>query len=161
MKKETSEYLNYLSKGLLTQAGKPGRALEGVSLASWEAAIESCGLPHWEQMTLDAANEIREQLAVSREKELYAEWNHLVRSIKPLTERIVAIGLEAVRITPQEKSEIEPCLQWDLLSIGMHREFVSVCRIPFYAILERAYESGHFPCGWTGDTIDAGEIVIF
>ncbi len=121
-------------------------------VADWPTAIASCKDPVWENVELDAQNQLTLWLHAHARTE-YQKWNEIVLAHKavvlnPLIERDIATfqsrhGLEIALVH---------CVQWDILGALMENSYLRTGHKAFFFLeLLQMYEAGHFPCGWAGD----------
>jgi hypothetical protein len=130
-------------------------------VGSWPEAVASCSAVHWENVELEAQNQLTSWLH-DYDRENYRKWNQLVIDFKatvinPVTEGQLS-PFVAARGLPVE---VIHCTQWDLLGALMANAYLpSGHRCFFFMELLEVYEAGHFPCGWNGEW-PAGKLVVF
>lgn len=130
-----------------------------IVLSSWQEAIEHCGSIDWENLCLEAANQLRERL-LERSRERYALWNDLVNEIKPVVVPFVQRKIEPVIRKHDLPQMFENTVRWDILHLCMEAEYADVFPPAFYASQAYWYVKGHFPCGWSG-TFPDGKLIIY
>jgi hypothetical protein len=121
-------------------------------VADWPSAIASCKDPAWENVELEAQNQLTVWLHLN-DHERYQKWNDIVDAHKasvlnPLIEQNV--------IPFQAKHGLDIVLvhsvQWDILGALMENSYLRSGRKAFFFLeLFMVYEIGHFPCGWVGE----------
>ena len=128
-------------------------------VSSWEAAIESCCSPNWENLCLEAVNQYCARLA-ERAPERLAQWNELVAEIKKISIPLVRHKIGDVVRENSLSQCFEDTVQWDVLHLCMEAEFSDVFPPGFYASQAYWYSKGHFPCGWSGG-FPKGSILVY
>ncbi|MFM0084730.1 hypothetical protein P0D72_38575, partial [Paraburkholderia sediminicola] len=118
-----------------------------------------CQGKKWKALCEDAANHYRSKL-VQRDRELFREWNLLVRELKNLTMPLVLRKTRNVVDHNNLPQGIVDAVQWDVLHLGMEAEYADVLPPGFYAAQAYWYMKGHFPCGWDGD-FPSGRPIVF
>jgi hypothetical protein len=135
--------------------------MEVKRLAGWAEVMESCSGVSWENVQLEAQNQLSIWLHQNA-RERYRTWNevvikHKAAVIEPLSrEKWVpfqqANGLE-VRFVY--------CVEWDVLGALMENSFLDTGHQCFFFLeLLTVYEAGHFPCGWRGNWPD-GKLLVY
>ncbi|HQL76005.1 MAG TPA: hypothetical protein PLD58_22710 [Phycisphaerae bacterium] len=130
-----------------------------VVLSSWYEAIESCNSCEWEDLCLEAANQLRERIA-ERSMERFQLWNQLATELRPIA---VALATEKTKAVLEENELPETFLdtvKWDILHLLMEAEYADIYPPGFYASQGYWYVHGHFPCGWQGD-FPKGTLIIY
>jgi hypothetical protein len=121
-------------------------------VTDWPTAIASCKDPMWENVELEAQNQLTLWLHANDRTE-YIKWNDIVLGHKtsilnPLIEE---------SITPfQVKHGLDIVLvhsvQWDILGALMENSYLGSGHKAFFFLeVLMVYEAGHFPCGWAGE----------
>ena len=121
-------------------------------VADWPTAIASCKDPAWENVELEAQNQLTLWLHAN-DRKAYRKWNdvvlgHKTAVLNPVIEQ---------RISPfQAKHGLDIVLvhsvQWDILGALMENSYLGSGHKAFFFLeLLMVYESGHFPCGWVGE----------
>jgi hypothetical protein len=120
---------------------------------SWEAAQTSCASPEWENLTLDARNGLTAFLHEHANRE-YQHWNEIAKRARDDVIKPLETGAWVPYINANHLDiKVLHCLQWDVLAALMESAYRQVRKkVPdFFSRLIVVYESGHFPCGWSGD----------
>jgi len=118
----------------------------------WPTAIASCKDPAWENVELEAQNQLTLWLHTYARTE-YQKWNDIV------------LGHKAAVLNPLIELEIAPfqrrhgldialvhSVQWDILGALMENSYLRMGhKAYFFLELLMVYEAGHFPCGWAGE----------
>lgn len=130
-------------------------------LSSWQAAAEHSAKPEWENVELEAQNQLTLWLHQNA-RDRFRQWNELVQlhkqaTINPLVES---------RIAPLERGlgiphTLAPSIEWDILGALMENSFLDLNHPAlFFLEIFIVYEGGHFPCGWDGDWPD-GRLIVY
>jgi tRNA/tmRNA/rRNA uracil-C5-methylase (TrmA/RlmC/RlmD family) len=130
-----------------------------IVLSSWKEAIESCGSHDWQNLCLEAANQLRERI-LQRSRERFKRWNEIVDEVKPTTEALVRRKIEAVVRQHKLPLVFMHSVQWDVLHLCMEAEYADVFPPAYYASQAYWYVKGHFPCGWKGE-FPKGMLIIY
>lgn len=130
-----------------------------VTVSSWAEAIEQCASLEWENICLDAANQLRTRIGAVAPERLQ-HWNAIVERMKAVSIPLVRTKLSRVVSENTLPKVFEDTVQWDMLHLLMEAEFSDVVAPSFYAAQAFWYLKGRFPCGWTG-TFPGGHLVIF
>ncbi|AEV69721.1 hypothetical protein [Acetivibrio clariflavus] len=127
---------------------------------SWDEAKRCYTDPVWEDTTLEASNALSEFLN-NKYKSEFANWNKIAREGKAFLENNIVHKIEAFRESNNLDKTFTDCVKWDLLGAIMEASY-SKCknRPEFFLELLKVYESGNFPCGWSGKWPD-GKLIIF
>jgi hypothetical protein len=118
----------------------------------WPTAIAACKDPAWENVELEAQNQLTLWLHAHARSE-YQKWNEIILAHKasllnPLIEQMV--------VPFQEKHALDIALvhsvQWDILGALMENSYLGSGHKAFFFLeLFLVYEAGYFPCGWVGE----------
>jgi hypothetical protein len=128
-------------------------------VGSWEEAIASCSSPEWDDLQLEAANELTGALAgLSRPR--FDAWNDLVEGIRPLVIELVARKTRDVVARHALPKVFLDTVQWDVLHACMEAAYADLHPPAFFAGQAAWYARGHFPCGWEG-TFPGGRLVLY
>lgn len=130
-------------------------------VTSWSQAIETCKELVWENVQLEAQNQLTLWLHLN-DHENYQKWNEIVAAhktavVNPITEKAIAPfqnrhGLDAVLVHS---------VQWDMLGAMMENSYMTSGHSAFFFLeLLIVYEAGHFPCGWEGEW-PVGRLLVF
>src|SRR6476646_4663872 len=68
---------------------------EAILVSSWEEAVTRCADLAWENVRLDAANDLRVQI-LQRSKDRFNQWNVVVHKLKPITMPLVRLKSERI-----------------------------------------------------------------
>lgn len=128
----------------------------------WDTASQHFCNAAWEDTTLEASNELSEFIHENfREK--YRDWNCYADAGRKFVNEELLERLTSL----QSGKALDPifidCVKWDLvhsLLFEQYRAGLSVELPDFYSKLIDVYESGHYPCGWSGVYPD-GVFVVF
>lgn len=127
-------------------------SMETTPVTNWSQAITFCKDSVWENVELEAQNQLTVWLHL-HDHANYQKWNEIVVAhkkavVNPLTDNI---------LTPfQAKHSLDIVLvhsvQWDILGALMENSYLSSGHRAFFFLeLLMIYEAGHFPCGWDGE----------
>lgn len=130
-----------------------------IVLPSWNEAIAHCSSVEWENLCLEAANQLRMRI-LERDRARYAEWNEVVDKLKPVIIPFVQEMIRDVVARHQLPPSFEDTVQWDILHLCLESEYADVFPPAFYASHAYWYVKGHFPCGWQG-TFPDGKLIIY
>jgi hypothetical protein len=154
MRPETATLLSEIKEiALLSNLGCPS-SLPHRSAGSWEEALELCHSEPWEALQLMTNN--RSAGRVNEENwGRFQYWNETCEELYPHLSEIADTTLARVASSRTVTKHVGNSLKWDLLGILLEREFEDVVPPLFCKpILLPIYQAGHFPCGWTGPTLD-------
>jgi hypothetical protein len=154
MRRETAELLTELKETeLLGNVGLPA-PLPHRSIASWEEALELCHSEPWGALQLMTSNRnagLVNELNWGR----FQYWNETCEELYPHLAQIGEATFARVAKSRTTTKHLYNSLRWDLLGTLLEREFEDVVAPQFYVpVLLPIYRAGHFPCGWTGPTLD-------
>jgi hypothetical protein len=127
-------------------------SMETKQVRGWPQAIECCKDLVWENVELEAHNQLTLWLHLN-DQPSYKKWNEIVVAhknaiVNPLTGKMLAPfqakhGLDIVLVHS---------VQWDILGALMENSYLrSGHSVFFFLELLTVYEAGHFPCGWKGE----------
>lgn len=116
----------------------------------------------WENLELEAVNELTEYLCFQRPELYHTIWNPLVIALKsaytnPLIEKLMP-ELEAR--FGKDTENVQTALRWDILHILIGEYYKNVRALALYGDLLTVYRSGHLPVGWAGE-YPAGELLVY
>ena len=134
--------------------------MEVESARSWSTAIQACQSNAWENVELEAQNQLHVWLHRNH-RERYQVWNDIVDRHK--TEVIAPLIKEKI-IPFQLKHGLDVVLvhatSWDVLGALMENSYLDTHHpAHFFLELLWVYEAGHFPCGWLGDW-PSGKLIV-
>lgn len=129
-------------------------------VGSWSAALESCADAVWEDVQLEAQNQLTLWLH-QHDRDNFQNWNKVVLENKRLLKQLA----EAAWIPYQQSHALDSmfvrCIEWDVLGALMENSYMaSNHRCSFFLELLSVYEAGHFPCGWRGKW-PQGNLVVY
>lgn len=128
-------------------------------VSSWREAVESCSTLDWENLCLEASNQLRMRV-LERDRQMYARWNAIVADVRPATGELVKRKTAHwVEKEGLPKAFVD-CVHWDMLGVAVEAELAEIVRPAFFASQAYWYTVGRFPCGWDGD-FPAGRLVIY
>jgi hypothetical protein len=135
--------------------------MEAERVKSWEQAIESCKELVWENVELEAQNQLTLWLHL-HDRASFQKWNEIVDAHK---DAIVNAMTERVLVPFQAKHKLDiacvHCVQWVILGALMENSYLKSGHAAFFFLeLLTIYEAGHFPCGWHGDW-PKGKLVVY
>ena len=134
--------------------------MEVESVRSWPTAMQACQSVAWENVELEALNQLRVWLHRNVGERYH--WNdivdrHKTEVIAPLIkEKVVPFQLErGLDVTLVHSTS------WDVLGALMENSYLDTHHpAHFFLELLRVYEAGHFPCGWLGNW-PKGRLIVF
>jgi len=134
--------------------------MEVESARSWWAAIQACQSIAWENLELEAQNQLSVWLHRNH-REPRQVWNDIVDRHK--TEAIAPLIKEKI-IPFQLKHGLDVVLvhatSWDVLGALMENSYLDTHHpAHFFLELLWVYEAGHFPCGRLGDW-PSGKLIV-
>ncbi|MGS2740054.1 hypothetical protein [Sinomicrobium sp. M5D2P17] len=151
--KNTLLDINWLSR---TGAGSSDRDV--VTLSTVSVASRHLESPEWEDVTLQAANEITARLSVNNHRDFH-HWNTYAQEAREFVETHILPELPDVH--GFDSKLIIQCVSWDTVHFIMERIYRRGLRPPFfYENLIQVYQSGHLPCGWEGRWPD-GKLKVY
>ena len=121
-----------------------------VIVRSWAEAAESCGSNDWQNLCIEAANQLRARIQ-ERSPGRRAMWNALVDELRPVSQGLVREKLADAFGDREPPPAVRAMADWDALHVLMESEFADVVAPGFYASQGYWYVAGRFPCGWHGD----------
>jgi hypothetical protein len=128
---------------------------------SWPQAMKSCKTRTWENVELEARNQLTMALH-KLDRERYQDWNEITDKFK----KGVVAALTAKVWEPFQKEQgldvsLVHCLQWDILAGVMENAYMTSKHGSYFFLeLLTVYKAGHFPCGWRGEW-PQGSLVIY
>lgn len=172
LRPETQELLDQIrALPLFHSLGTPC-SLGYKSVKSWSEALRSSSTSKWENVTLTAKNLTAENVC-RKDWNRYQQWNPVCVVLRPLIEDIIANGTKEMSSKFKLTDKFKASVQWDFLLILLEKEFDDIYP-PLFLLptLYPIYQSGHFPCGWTGPKLDSnwsgtkvsmppGEILVY
>jgi hypothetical protein len=128
-------------------------------LSSWPEAIESCSYVEWEDLRLDAANQLCARI-MERSRERFAKWNETALEVKNAVGPLVMRKIDEVTRERNFPKVFHNSVRWDIMHLCMEAEYADLCHPAFFAGISYFYVNGHFPCGWSGE-YPKGMLVIY
>lgn len=126
---------------------------------SWGAAIKSCSALEWENLTLEAANQLRERIR-EKSKERLNQWNSILKIVKPFSDALVRDKSEHVMVLNKLPESFLKCVRWDIFHLCMEAEYSDLVEPAFFSSLSFYYFHGHFPCGFSGN-FPNGQFIVY
>jgi hypothetical protein len=125
-----------------------------------EEALYFCNTSKWEEITLDARNELTSYLR-EKYKSKYNEWNMQVKMAKDFIKSEVTPSIQKHKEIRHFDETFVSCVEWDVLGAIMEFKYRECKNRPtFFLELLRIYELGNFPCGWEGQ-YPIGRLIVF
>jgi hypothetical protein len=115
---------------------------------SWSEALQSANSLEWENFRLEVANLLSERLLMT-DKKRFQLWNETVRSLRVVTDDLVARKIRDVVELEQLPDSFQGIVKWDILHLALEAEYSDVVAPSLYAGLSYWYVTGRFPCGDT------------
>ncbi|MGY5954936.1 Cytoplasmic protein [Kosakonia sp. BK9b] len=137
--------------------GKP-TALEHVTqVANDKDFIKAITGDDWEDITLEARNEITGYLAKKHSND-YQNWNTCARDAQKIVDAEI---IPLVKKAGIAENAVLDSIKWDLVSFLMEDVYKKHLKGKlFFESLIDVYENGHVPCGWEGEW-PVGRLVIY
>lgn len=126
---------------------------------SWKEAIKSCSSPSWENVKIEAANNVRSRLS-SLSLSRFGQWNVVAAEIRPLVKELMDQRITGVASTENLPPSFVKAVRWDLIHLLLEAEYSDIVEPAFYVPLCNWYLEGFFPCGWEG-LYPEGKLIIF
>jgi hypothetical protein len=131
------------------------------AITNWPQAIESCKSTAWENVELEAQNQLTLWLHL-HDHDNYRQWNDIANAQK---KAVVNPSIEGHVAPFQSQHRLDialvHCVQWDMLGALMENAYLSSGHSAFFFLeLLMVYESGHFPCGWLGEW-PQGKLLVY
>ena len=130
-------------------------------LKSWPQALKSCKSRVWEEVELEARNQLTMALH-KLDRERHRQWNEI--TIKFKKDVVTPLTKEVWEPFQQERGlhiKLVHCVQWDILAAMMENAYMSSKHGSYFFLeLLTVYEAGHFPCGWNGEWPN-GSLVVY
>ncbi|NCH73392.1 hypothetical protein [Cronobacter dublinensis] len=137
--------------------GQPSTLSNVVQLPSESAFLRSLEGNEWENLTLEAGNEITGCLAKKHSNE-YQKWNPLVKDAKKIIETVI---IPKIKFPNVGGGVLLDSFKWDIVNYLIEDTYKPLLRGPFFfAYILEVYEAGHMPCGWSG-AWPSGKLVIY
>ena len=114
-----------------------------VYVNSWNEAIKSCSAPDWENLTLEAANQLRERIR-ERSKERLNQWNAVLKIIKPFSDALVKDKAEHISILNKLPGSFLKCVRWDIFHLCMETEYSDLVEPAFFLLCPSTIFVGTF-----------------
>jgi hypothetical protein len=135
--------------------------MEVESVRGWPAAMRACQSLAWENIGLEAQNQLTMWLHQNN-RERYLVWNDIAVRHKS---ELIAPLIEEKIVPFQLKQGLDVALvhstSWDVLRALMANSYLDTHHpAHFFLELLWVYEAGHFPCGWLGDW-PSGKLIVF
>lgn len=121
-----------------------------IVLSSWEEAIKHCSSIEWENLGLEAINQYRERLVVIS-KERFRKWNEIAEEVRTIAIPFVREKIDMVRQEHNLPEVFVNTVKWDIIHLCMEAEYADLRPPGYYAGLAYWYNTGHFPCGVSGE----------
>lgn len=126
---------------------------------SWDEAYISCSSTDWENLTLEATNQLRERIKENN-ADRFIEWNDIVRTVKPFSESLSEEKTRGIFSNNEIHQVVLSCVKWDILHLCMEAEYSDIVEPAFFSSLSYYYFNGHFPCGFSGSFPD-GRFIVY
>jgi hypothetical protein len=126
---------------------------------SWNEAIKSCSTSDWGNLTLEAANQLRERIG-EKSRERLNQWNAILKTVKPFSDALVKDKSEDISISHRLPDAFLRCVRWDIFHLCMEAEYSDLVEPAFFSCLSLYYFRGHFPCGFSG-VFPQGQLIVY
>jgi hypothetical protein len=127
---------------------------------SWNVAKKYYNQYKWEDVTLEAQNNLTVFLHIKYRSE-YEEWNNIVVESKKYLKADVIPKLSLIREENNLDEGFVNTVTWDILGAMMENAYKGCKNRPiFFLDLLTIYEKGKFPCGWEGNWPE-GKLIVY
>lgn len=126
---------------------------------SWDEAIEACSALEWENLTLEAANQLAARIR-EKSKERFNQWNAILKIVKPFSDALVGDKSERIAMLNKLPDTFLSCVRWDIFHLCMEAEYSDLVEPGFFSSLSFYYFHGHFPCGFSGN-FPKGQFIVY
>jgi hypothetical protein len=132
-----------------------------VQASGWREAVASCTDGVWENVELEAQNQLTLWLH-QHDRQNYRRWNELVVGFKSeVVNPLIEEKWDPYRRRHGLDAAIVLSARWDALGALMENAYLaSGHRCFFFLELLSVYEAGHFPCGWVGEW-PRGKLIVY
>lgn len=131
-------------------------------VADWKTAARETSARAWENAQLEASNQLTAWLSDNATKAYDTKWDRLIdehkaKVIKPLMKS----ALDSFAKKDKLPREVLQAVETDILFALMENSYLSTGHHCFFFLeLLTVYETGHFPCGWSGNW-PSGNLLVF
>lgn len=114
--------------------------------------------PEWENVTLEAANDMSGYLATNKTA-IFQEWNDVAKEAKIIFEKKIKPNI--LHLSNFDNTLLNQCLEWDVIHYLIEDFYRKQLKNDlFFNRLISIYELGHMPCGWVGDWPN-GKLIVY
>jgi hypothetical protein len=115
-----------------TRVGLRGDITEARVPSSWQDAIDHSSSIDWQNIRLEAANQLRERI-LDASKERFVLWNNIAGEVREVVIPLVTRKIEAVVRENDLPPTFDHPVRWDILHISMEAEYADIVAPGFYA----------------------------
>ncbi len=131
-----------------------------VCLNSWDEARDRYESSDWDDVTLEARNELTNFLSAKFNRE-YQFWNEITLFYKDFLSKEVFPSVKEIIKTKGIDETVFVNVEWDILGALMEGSYRKQYRKKgLFTELLKIYEAGHFPCGWEGE-YPSGHLCVY
>jgi len=131
-----------------------------VYVSNWVEAKKHYTDPIWEDVTLEARNNLTEFLHNKYIND-YINWNKVTDEAKTFLENSIKPKIIKFKDENNLDKIFVDCVMWDLLGAIMEFHYRKCKNRPeFFGKLLKIYENGNFPCGWEGN-YPKGKLIVY
>jgi hypothetical protein len=147
---------------LLANAGRPIQSSGIVVVKSWQEAMNLCTSKEWDNLRLEGENLLTEALS-SRCRDRYNKtWNNTAIELNQLIAPVLTDKLDALARRGRLPKKVRQIIHCDVRAICMEAEYLDIVPAGWYTNhLKPWYLKGHLPCGWTGEFLREGTVMVF
>lgn len=132
----------------------------GKSIANREEIKKNFNSIKWENVCLEARNDLTGYLAKNHPEIYNGYWNILVKEVKiNIIPKIIDTIAKQLKILDLHESIIDN-IKMDIVNIIVVLSYAEYYKSPFYEKLLCIYKNGNLPCGWSGK-YPKGKIQIY
>jgi len=128
---------------------------------SWPAATQECQGVAWENIELEAQNQLTMWLHRNSPDRYRVSNDIVVQHKAELISPLVKEKIVHFQLKQRLDVAIVHSTSWDMLGALMENSYLDTHHpAHFFLELLWVYEAGHFPCGWLGDWPN-GKLIVF
>jgi hypothetical protein len=143
---------------MFSQVGKC-QSVHARIVRTWSLAIEHCSKPLYDDLRVDATNNITTTL-LKTHRDAFERWNEAADANRPLFDELMEEKVHPVAKANHLPAAFVDTVRWDLSYLLMEAEYSNLLRPGFFTGLSYWYSTGFFPCGWEG-VHPAGRVIVF
>lgn len=137
----------------LKNCGKPPEEITGVRclfLSSKAQLEKNYKTIKWENICLEACNDVTSYLFLNHMNVYHKVWNNLVGRVKEeLLPKVVDTISERIALWELPGITLD-YVKFDIVNMAVIASYADYCKSPFYEKMLLIYRAGRLPCGWGG-----------